>query len=216
MKLNNIIKTVICIFVIILFVFVYFIAFKETEPTNNIDTCRMVYAEEIDIYSHINAEKEISNTESDNETPKVEYSDSTIEISSIVEEVKNENAIEYTQEELEMMEYVVEQETEGASLEHKRIVSYVIINRVKSELFPDNVKDVLTAKNQFSAIDNYYYKYNEPEEITKQAVFEALNGQCEDESGGALYFYAPRWCGYMSYFENKPFVLEMEGHRFFK
>ena len=127
-----------------------------------------------------------------------------------------EDLINYTQEELEMMEWVVEQETNGASIEHKRIVSYVIINRVKSDLFPDTIKEVLTAKNQFTAIDNYYYRYNEPEDITKQAVYEALNGECEDQSCGALYFYAPKWCGYMSYFENKPFVLEMEGHRFFK
>lgn len=134
----------------------------------------------------------------------------------VEETAKNESVVDYTQEELEMMEYVVEQETHGGSLEHKRIVSYVIINRVKSDLFPNTIKEVLTAEKQFSSITNYYNKVNPPEEITKQAVYEALNGLCEDKSGGALYFYAPRWCGYMSYFENKPFVLEMEGHRFFK
>ena len=127
-----------------------------------------------------------------------------------------ENGSEYSEEEREMMEWVVEQETEGASIEHKRIVCYVILNRVKSDLFPDSIKEILTSENQFSAIDNYYYKYNEPDEKTKQAVYEVLNGKVKDESEGALYFYAPRWCGYMSYFENKIFLFEIEGHRFFK
>lgn len=146
----------------------------------------------------------------------VECPEPKVAVAEMEEEPKNPNAIEYTQEELEMMEYVVEQETNGGSLEHKRIVSYVIVNRVKSDLFPNTVKEVLTAELQFDAIDNYYYKYDEPEEITKQAVYEALNGECEDKSGGALYFYAPKWVGYVNYFENKTFVLEMEGHRFFK
>ena len=125
----------------------------------------------------------------------------------------------YTEEEQEMMEYIIQQEVRGASLRHKRIIAQVIVNRVKSDKFPNTISEVILQENQFSSVDNYYNHTYEPDEDTKQAVREVLNNECEDLSQEALFFYSPRWASSSaaSYFENNlTFLFELEGHRFFK
>lgn len=125
----------------------------------------------------------------------------------------------YTEEEQKMMEYIIQQEVRGATIKHKRIIAQVIINRVKSDKFPNTITDVILQKGQFSSVDNYYNHTYEPDDDTKQAVKEVLNNECEDLSNGALFFYSPRWASKKSanYFENSlTFLFELEGHRFFK
>ena len=132
---------------------------------------------------------------------------------------KARRACPYTEEEVTMMEYIIQQEVRGASLEHKRIIANVIVNRVHSSDFPDTIEGVLFQKGQFTSARNYYNKKYEPDADTKQAVWEVLNRKCEDLSQGALYFYAPRWTAEKtaSWFENKlNYLFELEGHRFFR
>lgn len=118
-----------------------------------------------------------------------------------------------TNEEIEMLKYIIEQETRGGSYRHKCIVTNVVLNRVKDSRFPNTVKGVLLQKNQFSSTWNYYQKRNKPDKRTENAVNDVLNGRVEDESNGALYFHSMRSDGW---FGTLKFVMEMEGHRFFK
>lgn len=118
-----------------------------------------------------------------------------------------------TDEEIEMLKYIVEQETRGGSYKHKCIVTNVILNRVKDSRFPNTVREVLLQKNQFSSTWNYYQKKNKPDEKTVNAVNDALNGRVEDESSGSLYFHSMKSDGW---FSSLIFVMEVEGHRFFK
>lgn len=118
-----------------------------------------------------------------------------------------------TDEEIEMLKYIVEQETRGGSYRHKCIVTNVILNRVRDSRFPNTVREVLLQKNQFSSLWNYYQKRNEPDEITEKAVNDVLNGRVEDESSGSLYFHSMKSDGW---FSSLSFVMEVEGHRFFK
>ncbi len=125
----------------------------------------------------------------------------------------------FSTEETEMLRYIVQQEVRGASLKHKRIIVNVVLNRVNSADFPDNIPDVLFQKGQFTSAENCINKRYPPDEDTKKAVHEVLNNECEDLSQGALYFYAPRWtdekiAGWFE--ENLTFLFELEGHRFFK
>lgn len=128
----------------------------------------------------------------------------------------NSGTISYTNEEFEMMCYVLQNEAGGCSDESKIAVANVIINRVKSPSFPNTLKGVLTANNQFTAISNYYNKVNAPTQNTKDCVRRALNG--EDNSKGAIFYYAPKYCGSSSaaWFETLNFCMELEGQRFFK
>lgn len=144
---------------------------------------------------------------------------SVSEVEEIVEEEKTEPVVSYTEEEVRMMECIIQQEVRGATLKHKRIIANVILNRVKSEKFPDTISKVILQKNQFSSVGNYYNCKYEPDDDTITAVREVLNGECEDLSNGALFFYSPRWASKSaaSYFENNlEFLFELEGHRFFK
>lgn len=118
-----------------------------------------------------------------------------------------------TDEEKEMLKYIVEQETRGGSYRHKCIVTNVILNRVRDSRFPNTVKEVLLQKNQFSSLWNYYQKRNKPDENTERAVNDVLNGRVEDESSGSLYFHSMKSDGW---FSSLSFVMEVEGHRFFK
>lgn len=118
-----------------------------------------------------------------------------------------------TDEEIEMLKYIVEQETRGGSYKHKCIITNVILNRVEDSRFPNTVREVLLQKNQFSSIWNYYQKGREPDEKTERAVNDVLNGRVEDESNGSLFFHSMKSDGW---FSSLSFVMEMEGHRFFK
>ena len=118
-----------------------------------------------------------------------------------------------TDEEIEMLKYIVEQETRGGSYKHKCIITNVILNRVEDSRFPNTVREVLLQKNQFSSIWNYYQKRVEPDKSTERAVNDVLNGRVEDESNGSLFFHSMKSDGW---FSSLSFVIEMEGHRFFK
>lgn len=118
-----------------------------------------------------------------------------------------------TDEEREMLKYIVEQETRGGSYRHKCIITNVILNRVRDSRFPNTVREVLLQRNQFSSLWNYYQKRNEPDEKTEKAVNDVLNGRVEDESSGSLYFHSMKSDGWLS---SLSFVMEVEGHRFFK
>lgn len=128
--------------------------------------------------------------------------------------------VEHTDTERSMMLYCVELETHDASLEHKKIVSCVIVNRLYSEDFNyDSLEEVLTAKNQFSGMSNYYNQYYEPDADTIAAVDGVLSGEIspDEVSQGATFFYNPDRVGRrLSSFENRTFLFELEGHRFFK
>lgn len=92
-----------------------------------------------------------------------------------------------------MIECVVQNEVGNCSIEHKRLVAQLIINRVESGIFPDTVYEVLHQDGQFTAIDNYYKKRIEVTEETKQAVYEVVNDICKDNTNGALYYYNPKF-----------------------
>lgn len=126
--------------------------------------------------------------------------------------------VDFTIEEFDMLCSVVEREARDASIEHKRLITFVIVNRVIDENFPNTIYDVLHEKNQFNTIKNYYKPKFLPTYDTILAVYEVLCGEVEDITQGATYFYAPLIASDKAseWFENtREFVLEYEFHRFF-
>ena len=121
-------------------------------------------------------------------------------------------------EEIELMEYIVEMEAHDLSYKHKEIIACVIVNRVYSNLFPNTINDVIKARNQFPSIYNYYNKKFRPNQDTKKAVYNVLTGKVDrfNVSKDAVFFYNPSVCGVNSWFESRELVLEMDGHRFFR
>lgn len=105
----------------------------------------------------------------------------------------NKTIFPVTEEEVEMLKYVVEAEAGGGSMHAKRIVTFSITNRILSGSFPDTLYKVLHAENQFSTIQNYYTKKKVPSESTCRAVEEVLMGACEDNSQNCMYFYCTEY-----------------------
>lgn len=128
----------------------------------------------------------------------------------------NSSVISYTDEEFDMLCYVLQGEVGNCSEQSKIAVANVIINRVKTGRFGSSISDVLTAPNQFTAINGYYSGRNKPTQNTIDCAKRALNG--EDNSNGAVYYYAPKYCGgsTASWFESLTFCMELDGQRYFK
>jgi spore germination cell wall hydrolase CwlJ-like protein len=124
--------------------------------------------------------------------------------------------ISYTQEEFNMLCCVLQGEVGHCSEQSKIAVANVVINRVKSNKFPNSISGVLTAANQFTAIYGYYNGTVTPTENTKACALRALQG--EDNSNGAVYYYSPKYCSgsTASWFESLTFCTELDGQRYFK
>lgn len=117
----------------------------------------------------------------------------------------------------QILERIVEAEAGDQDIRGRRLVANVILNRVRSQNFPDTVRGVVFAHRQFSPVSNgSYYRVN-VSAATKKAVRQALNGV--DDSEGALYFM---WrsgsdSGNVSWFDRELTKLFSYGcHEFFK
>ncbi len=99
--------------------------------------------------------------------------------------------IYYTQEDYETLVRIVHCEAGNQDDKGKILVANVIINRVKSEKFPDSIYEVVTQNDgktyQFSPVipGGSFYSIT-PSEHTRECVDRALTG--EDYSQGALFF----------------------------
>ena len=124
------------------------------------------------------------------------------------------------EEEIDMLRRIVEAEAGCEDEDGKLLVANVVLNRVKSENFPDTVKEVVLQKNkgvaQFSPADNGRLWKVQISEETVDAVSRALDG--EDISQGALFFVARQYVknSRMKWFdEHLTFLFEYGGHEFF-
>ncbi len=85
-----------------------------------------------------------------------------------------------------ILERIVEAEAGDQDITGRQMVANVIINRVLSDEFPDDIESVVFSHRQFSPIsDGSYYRVEISDE-TVEAVEIALTS--EDNTKGALYF----------------------------
>lgn len=86
---------------------------------------------------------------------------------------------------LELLALCVEAEAGNQGLIGKKLVVDVILNRVDSPEFPDNITDVIFQKRQFSVVSDGRIWEVEPTEETFQSVREELEERTNSE---ILYF----------------------------
>lgn len=91
----------------------------------------------------------------------------------------------YSNDELITLYKIVEAEATGETIESKKNVTSVIINRVNNKNFPNSIIDVVFQKNQFSPISDKRYWTVEVTEETIQAVEQVIRSGTTTE---ALYF----------------------------
>ncbi len=101
-----------------------------------------------------------------------------------------QTSIHYTQAEVDLLARLVRAEAESEPYSAKVGVAAVVVNRVKSDLFPNSITSVIYDKAggyyQFTPVENGWI--NKPaRDIDRQAALDALKGS--DPSRGALYYF---------------------------
>ncbi|HAG08910.1 MAG TPA: cell wall hydrolase, partial [Desulfotomaculum sp.] len=95
-------------------------------------------------------------------------------------------------EDFRLLAKIIYAEARGESFLGQVAVGAVVLNRVKSGLFPDTIPEVIWQNNsrtyQFSPVEDGTINL-EPDETAYQAALEAIRGN--DPSNGAIFFYNP-------------------------
>ena len=134
------------------------------------------------------------------------------ELEPEVVEEENENIFKLEYNDYNVLLKIVEAEAGGEDIIGKIMVANVILNRVNSDRFPNNVTDVVYQKSQFSPISDGRINTVSISQETLDAVERALNG--EDYSDGAYYFRSVR-CNSTWFDNNLRRVTEHGNHIFY-
>jgi len=118
----------------------------------------------------------------------------------------------YNEYDLYWLSRVIFSESGTQSLEGMIGVGNVVLNRVASSRFPNNVYDVIFQKNQFSVVD-YGMIYREPDQRSIIAAKLCFEGA--DAVGDSLYFINPRLCNGSWFMNNLTFRGRIGEHDFF-
>jgi N-acetylmuramoyl-L-alanine amidase len=98
------------------------------------------------------------------------------------------NSLGLTENDLTIMANAVYGEARGEPYEGQVAVAAVILNRVKSPLFPNTVHGVIFQPGAFTAVADGQI-WLTPNETAKKAVRDAVNGW--DPTGGCIYYFNP-------------------------
>ena len=107
---------------------------------------------------------------------------------------------------------VVYAESGNQSLDGKIAVANVVLNRVKSPIFPNTIEGVLAQKNQFPTYGSGSLAKRTPNEGSIIAAKLAMDGAVVEEAAGALYFDSASnsWAS-----RNKTHITTIGGHKFY-
>lgn len=122
----------------------------------------------------------------------------------------------YTAEDLEWLARIISAESRGEPLQGKIAVGTVVLNRVASDEFPDNIHDVIFDDKwgvQFEPVANGTV-YNEPTEESVLAAKMCLDGA--RAAGDSLYFLAPELTDNHWIMDNQEYVTTIGCHWFYR
>lgn len=94
----------------------------------------------------------------------------------------------YSNKDLDLLARAVYSEGRGEPFEGQVAIAAVVLNRVRSPLFPNSVAGVVYQPGAFTAVTDGQF-YLTPNATAYRAAEAALKGW--DPSGGALYYYNP-------------------------
>lgn len=116
---------------------------------------------------------------------------SAMTLETVVVEIKEEPTYYdmLTAEEINMIEVTVQHEVGELSSQYKRLIAELIYNRLLSEHYPNDVKEMLFQKNQFTGINKWYYPSFPVDDETKEIVRDVFSK--EDTPHNATAYYNP-------------------------
>lgn len=127
----------------------------------------------------------------------------------------DEDHVPKSDEELSLLARLISAEARGEPYLGQVAVGGVVLNRVKSPLFPNTIHKVIYQPGQFSPVQNGSIN-REPTESSIRAAKEAMAGN--DPSQGALFFYNPQLCSPvgLKYMRTKQITTQIGRHVFAK
>ncbi|MCM1221214.1 MAG: cell wall hydrolase [Lachnospiraceae bacterium] len=121
--------------------------------------------------------------------------------------------IELNWDEAYMLTQIAMVEAEGEDTEGKALVMLVVLNRVKSEDFPDSVRDVIYDERQFVPVSSAGFNETEPSNDCWKAL-DMITIEGWNQSKGALYFESEKTASWHS--EQLEFLFTHGNHNFYK
>ena len=118
----------------------------------------------------------------------------------------------YNQDDLFWLCRIIYAESGNQPLEGMMAVGNVVLNRVKSPIFPNTIEGVLAQKNQFPTYGSGSLAKRTPNEGSIIAAKLAMDGAVVEEAAGALYFDSASnsWAS-----RNKTHITTIGGHKFY-
>ena len=126
------------------------------------------------------------------------------------EDYKVDMSTVYSSAAVDALERLVQSEAATEDYDGRVMVADVVLNRVDTGIWGDDILSVIESPGQFIPVANGAYKNAEVDHLTKDAVVSALSGN--DESKGAIYFQkseATSW-------GDKEFLFRHGSHSFYK
>ena len=102
-------------------------------------------------------------------------------VDEIVEPEEETQEVAFYLNELMYLAQCVEAEAGNQDLLGKRLVVDVVLNRVDSPDFPDDIISVINQKNQFSVVANGMIDIVEPRESTWEAIYLELENRSDSQ-----------------------------------
>ncbi|MFW5976324.1 MAG: cell wall hydrolase [Bacillota bacterium] len=118
-----------------------------------------------------------------------------------------------SEEEVELLARAIYGEARGEPFKGQVAVGAVIVNRVISSSFPDNIYDVIYQPGQFSIVNDGQIDLT-PNKTAFDAARRALEGY--DPTMGALYYYNPNTAQKKQWFSSKQLMVTIGEHVFGK
>ncbi len=115
-----------------------------------------------------------------------------------------------TNSDLYLLACCVYGEARGESYTGKVAVAAVVLNRVRSSLFPNTISGVIYQNGAFTCVSDGQINLGTNDECTKAAQ-DALNGW--DPTGGAIYYYNPKTAT-NQWIRSRPVLVTIGKHTF--
>ncbi len=112
-------------------------------------------------------------------------------------QIRQQGGVNYSKEELKLLACLVHSEAGGQSYEGKLAVANVVLNRVKSSVYPDSIQAVIYQSGQFSVaqsgslakqLANYADYSSSSQQLSIKAARAALEGS--NNIGSRMYFHS--------------------------
>ena len=116
----------------------------------------------------------------------------------------------YSAEDVDALERLVQCEAATEDADGRMLVANVVLNRVDTGIWGDDILSVIESPGQFRPVDNGAVKNVIVDQITKDAVISALTS--EDISKGAIYFQKSQG----KIWGDKQYLFRHGSHSFYK